>query len=72
MSRKSVATVGSVSRKPKLSSKDRYSSPRSRNFPGPGTLTVMRKSPVTVGFAKELVEDVREDSEDEKGKEGAE
>jgi hypothetical protein len=32
----------------------------------------MRKSPVTVGFAKELVEDVREDSEDEKGKEGAE
>lgn len=60
MSLKSVATVWSVVRTPALFSKDRYSSPRSRSFPGPGTLTVTRKSPVTAELAEELVEDMIE------------
>jgi hypothetical protein len=63
MSLNTVATVWSVVRPPELFSKDRYSSPRSRSFPGPGTLTVTRKSPVTAGLAEELVEDMIESGE---------
>lgn len=48
-------------------SKDRYSSPRSRNFPGLGKLTAIRNSPVTAGFAEELVEDVRGSTEADVG-----